>query len=395
MNQYLLSLLKQFGHTQFRVPQQEIIETIIAKQDLVGILPTGSGKSLCFQLPALHFKRPTLVISPLIALMSDQINALEKKGIPVATLNHTTPFYKVKDILNHVAQNRIKLLYIAPERFNDPAFKRWFLSSDPDHIVIDEAHCISQWGKQFRPAYRQLGTILKQLPQRPIISAFTASATQEVIKDIMSRLNLNEPKLFQKSPQQNHIFYHKEQTIQKEITLLNYLNRFKGKSGIIYTATRQNCDHLNMFLKRNGFKSERYHSGLPPFFRTKIQNDFITNRCEIIVATTAFGMGIDKPDVRYVIHYTPPFSLENYLQESGRAGRDGAPAISIILYTPGDLQQNHAILSGDHAQKDIDQMTYFLNHSGCLTQPLYNYFQQTKGKRCNHCSYCTPERFPF
>lgn len=331
-------LKKYFGYELFRPGQKEIIEKIMAQEDVLGIMPTGSGKSICYQLPALALEGLTIVVSPLISLMKDQVDAANQLGIAATFINSSLEGYEVAQRFRSLDEGKVQLLYVAPERFIMPDFiqamNRWSVRL----IAIDEAHCISQWGHDFRPSYLQMAIILEGIPQRPPIVALTATATVPVATDIKRLLKI---------PEQNHIqtgFARENLRLQvikdqkKEQYLVEYLKVNQNQSGIIYAATRKEVDRLYQLLAKFGFSVGRYHGGISEKERTEMQEAFLYDRIQLLVATNAFGMGINKSNIRFVIHYQIPGSLEAYYQEVGRAGRDGLPSEAILLFAPQDVQ---------------------------------------------------------
>lgn len=332
-------LLKQyFGYDEFRPGQKEIIQKVIDQENVLGIMPTGSGKSICYQLPALLLDGLTVVVSPLISLMKDQVDAANQLGIPATFINSSLDGYETARRFQEIDRQQYRLLYIAPERFIMPDFiqamKRWNVRM----IAIDEAHCISQWGHDFRPSYLQMANQLDQLPNRPVIVALTATATVQVAADIKRLLKIPENNHIQTGFERENLRFQVIKDQKKEQYLIEYLKINKNQSGIIYASTRKEVDRLYHLLKKFDFSVGRYHGGLNENERTEMQEAFLYDRLQLIVATNAFGMGINKSNVRFVIHYQIPGSLEAYYQEAGRAGRDGFSSEAILLFSPQDIQ---------------------------------------------------------
>jgi ATP-dependent DNA helicase RecQ len=317
-------LRQTFGYPAFRRGQREIIDHILSSRDVLAILPTGGGKSLCFQIPALILPGLTVVISPLISLMGDQVSALRLNGVPAAYINSTMEFSEIRTVLSAVRQSHIKLLYIAPERLLTPVFLDLAKNIQISMVCVDEAHCISVWGHDFRPNYRDISVFVRELPYRPTVSAFTATATRNVKQDIVDLLELQEPFQIETGFDRPNLYFEIRRPKNKREELLKILGNYQGKSGIIYCSTRKDTEEICEFLNLNGVRAGKYHVGLLAEEREANQQDFIFDRVQIITATNAFGMGVDKSDVRFVIHYNIPMSLENFYQEAGRAGRECA-----------------------------------------------------------------------
>ncbi|MCL4165351.1 UNVERIFIED_CONTAM: hypothetical protein GTU68_020087, partial [Idotea baltica] len=327
-------LKKHWGYDAFRPLQEEIIQSVIEERDTLALLPTGGGKSICFQVPGLYFKGLTIVISPLIALMKDQVERLNQLGIAATYVNSSMPFYQVDTKLQGAMDGDYKFLYLAPERLQSEMFKLRLPKMDVSLLVVDEAHCISQWGYDFRPSYLQIAELREAKPDVPII-AVTASATDEVRADILEKLEMREPAVFTKSFRRDNLRYfvlEEENVTQRTIDIVK---RTQG-TGIIYARTRRTTEHLSNYLIGQGISAAAYHGGLKTSERSKIQQSWLDDKTRIIVATNAFGMGIDKPNVRFVVHYHLPFDLESYYQEAGRGGRDGKTALAIAFRSPVD-----------------------------------------------------------
>ncbi|HFX3849272.1 TPA: DNA helicase RecQ [Enterococcus faecium] len=393
-------LLKQyFGYDEFRPGQKEIIQKVIDQENVLGIMPTGSGKSICYQLPALLLDGLTLVVSPLISLMKDQVDAANQLGIPATFINSSLDGYETARRFQEIDRQQYRLLYIAPERFIMPDFiqamKRWNVRM----IAIDEAHCISQWGHDFRPSYLQMANQLDQLPNRPVIVALTATATVQVAADIKRLLKIPENNHIQTGFERENLRFQVIKDQKKEQYLIEYLKINKNQSGIIYAATRKEVDRLYHLLKKFDFSVGRYHGGLNENERTEMQEAFLYDRLQLIVATNAFGMGINKSNVRFVIHYQIPGSLEAYYQEAGRAGRDGLSSEAILLFSPQDIQVQKFFIQQSQReegqkQKEYEKlkaMTEYVYIESCLQQYILNYFGETSSP-CNRCGNCLDDR---
>ncbi|HAR1695641.1 TPA: DNA helicase RecQ [Enterococcus faecium] len=393
-------LLKQyFGYDEFRPGQKEIIQKVIDQESVLGIMPTGSGKSICYQLPALLLDGLTVVVSPLISLMKDQVDAANQLGIPATFINSSLDGYETARRFQEIDRQQYRLLYIAPERFIMPDFiqamKRWNVRM----IAIDEAHCISQWGHDFRPSYLQMANQLDQLPNRPVIVALTATATVQVAADIKRLLKIPENNHIQTGFERENLRFQVIKDQKKEQYLIEYLKINKNQSGIIYAATRKEVDRLYHLLRKFDFSVGRYHGGLNENERTEMQEAFLYDRLQLIVATNAFGMGINKSNVRFVIHYQIPGSLEAYYQEAGRAGRDGLSSEAILLFSPQDIQVQKFFIQQSQReegqkQKEYEKlkaMTEYVYIESCLQQYILNYFGETSSP-CNRCGNCLDDR---
>ena len=340
-----LDILKQYyGYSSFRDGQEEIIREILNGNDVLTIMPTGGGKSICYQVPALILDGITLVISPLISLMKDQVDNINNLGINSAYINSSLSNVEINNILDEAARNEIKILYVAPERLESQAFLELISSINISMVAIDEAHCVSQWGHDFRSSYRRISRVISILRNRPIVTAFTATATSEVREDIIKLLELNNPKVFISGFDRKNLKITIEKGVNKKNYILDYINNNRNESGIIYASTRKEVDSLYELLTSKGLQVEKYHAGLSDEYRKQAQESFIYDKCNIIIATNAFGMGIDKSNVRYVIHYNMPKNIEGYYQEIGRAGRDGEESECIMLFSPGDVQTQKYII---------------------------------------------------
>lgn len=399
------TLKQYFGYDSLRTGQEELINGILAGHDVLGIMPTGAGKSLCYQLPALMLKGITLVISPLISLMSDQVKALNQAGVHAAYINSSLTENQIRMALSYASQGRYKIIYVAPERLNTPRFLDFACNADISMLTVDEAHCISQWGQDFRPSYLEIAGFLTRLPRRPIVSAFTATATERVKNDIVASLGLNNPVTMVTGFDRPNLFFRvvtRKGGSQKDNSIINYVKKHEDESGIIYCATKKNVDKLYTLLNEQGISASRYHAGLSNDERKQNQEDFTYDRIRVMVATNAFGMGIDKSNVRYVLHYNMPQSLEYYYQEAGRAGRDGEEAECVLFFSKQDIMINKFLLqnkasAGDVAsdmqktandQRKLQQMINYCETDKCLREFILSYFGDTTPCICNKCSNC-------
>lgn len=393
-------LKEYYGYDSFRERQEEIITSILEGKDVVTIMPTGGGKSICYQVPALILDGLTIVISPLISLMKDQVDNIKNMGIKSAYINSTLSENEIKSILNDVIKNEVKILYVAPERLESTEFLNLITRVKISQIAVDEAHCISQWGHDFRSSYRRISKFIDLLVYRPIITAFTATATEEVRRDIINLLRLNEPKIFITGFDRKNLKITIEKAVVKKQYILDYINSSEGASGIIYCATRKDVDIIYEMLIANNIKCERYHAGLNDEERRVAQERFIYDQANVMVATNAFGMGIDKPDIRYVIHYNMPKSLEGYYQEIGRAGRDGEESECIMLFSPSDVQTQRYIIdigtsNGVRKEKEYAKLQTMVNliyTQECYRKYILNYFGEEYEGNCNKCSNCDTEQ---
>ena len=327
-----LTMLKQyFGHAQFRPGQEELIDAILSGRDVLGVMPTGAGKSVCYQLPAMMLPGLTLVISPLISLMKDQVAALEQSQIPAACINSSLSLAEYDEVYRRAEQGAYKLLYVAPERLSTEDFLAFVRGVQVSFVAVDEAHCVSQWGQDFRPSYLGIADFVSQLPERPVLGAFTATATEQVKDDIHKMLGLIDPLRLTTGFDRPNLYFEVMHPKKKEAALLSFLSEHREQSGIVYCATRKAVESVCDKLREQGFAATRYHAGLDDEERRRNQEDFEFDRARVMVATNAFGMGIDKSNVSFVVHYHMPKNIESYYQEAGRAGRDGSPAnLSLI-----------------------------------------------------------------
>lgn len=388
-----VALEKNFGYSTFRPGQEDIISALMQEQDVLGVLPTGGGKSVCYQLPALMKPGLTIVISPLISLMHDQIDSLRQHGIAADYINSSLTQQEYAEIRFRLRQGELKLLYIAPERLGNQFFINEISRLPISMIAVDEAHCVSQWGHDFRQSYRQISSFIDALPQRPTIAAFTATATELVRQDIIEQLQLTTPNIFINSFDRPNIKFTVKEPSNKMQELKDYLEGAED-STIIYAQTRKNVDQIHEHLTKSGYSVAKYHAGLSPQVRSNAQDDFIYDRAKIMVATNAFGMGIDKTDVRKVIHYNMPTDLEGYYQEAGRAGRDGLESEAILLFGKQDIVSSKFLIENSQDPTSIsrlDTMIQYANHTSCLRCFILNYFGENRQEDCMNCSSCLSE----
>ena len=389
-------LKEVFGHTDFRPLQKEAVDAALQNRDLLMILPTGGGKSLCYQLPALLKEGVTVVVSPLLALMHDQVRALKLQGIAAEMIGSMQTSEEIGEIVARLRNRELKLLYVAPERFSAYGFTDLLQSIPVASFVIDEAHCVSEWGHEFREDYRRLHLLKEQFPNVPL-SAFTATATPQVEADIVRQLGLRNPVRLRGSVYRKNLLVRAEPRIgDGKRQLLEFLGRFEGESGIVYTFTRNSTETVAAYLQKNGIKAMAYHAGLPKEERQAAYHAFVHDEVDVIVATVAFGMGIDKSNIRYVVHMSMPKTLENYYQEIGRAGRDGLPSETLLLYSAADAAQRASLIEeleeGDYKQSAYDKlekMVGFCRSESCRHQQLADYFGESMeacGTKCDNCT---------
>ncbi len=394
-------LKKYYGYSEFRTAQGQIIESILKGKDTLAIMPTGAGKSICFQIPALLMEGVTIVISPLISLMKDQVDYMKEIGIEAAYINSSLDNLELQETLFYASSGKYKLIYIAPERLESESFCNLLRDLDIPLIAVDEAHCVSQWGHDFRPSYRKINSFIKKLPKRPIVTAFTATATDIVRKDMLELLDLSNPKVFVTGFDRENLSFTVIKGEDKDNFLKEYISNNKGKTGIIYTSTRREAESLHNKLQQGGYNVGVYHAGLSENQRNKVQEDFSFDNIDIIVATNAFGMGIDKSNVRYVIHYNIPKNMEAYYQEAGRAGRDGEESECILLFSPKDIQvQKYFIdessMSEERKNYEYNKLRAMVDYcytSKCLRAYILQYFGETEVmENCSNCSNCNDTR---
>ncbi|MDR2537965.1 MAG: DNA helicase RecQ [Treponema sp.] len=394
-------LKNYFGFTKFRPGQEKLINALLEQRDVLAVMPTGAGKSLCYQTPALLLEGLTVVISPLISLMKDQVSSLSSAGIPAAYLNSSLTTEEYYETIANVRNGTCKILYIAPERLKRDDVHVLGGNLGISLVVVDEAHCISQWGHDFRPSYLLINEFIKRLNMRPAIAAFTATATDKVKNDILATLKLDNPLILSTGFNRENLYFEVQKPKDKFFALIRYLHAHIDKSGIVYCATRKTVDELREALSVKGFAVTRYHAGLEDTERRENQDDFIYDRKPLMIATNAFGMGIDKSNVSFVIHYNMPKNIESYYQEAGRAGRDGSPADCILFYSPRDIRINEFLINksqGDELPKDetiiahnlslLKAMTYYATSDDCLRSRLLAYFGEQAPSYCGNCSNC-------
>ncbi len=397
-------LQQYFGYDAFRKGQAELIDNILSGRDAMGIMPTGAGKSICYQVPALMLTGLTIVISPLISLMQDQVNALRMNGIPAAFLNSSLSAEEYRDTLAQIYRGSVKILYAAPERLETDSFLRIAENIPISMVTIDEAHCVSQWGQDFRPSYLKIAEFLRILPNRPRITAFTATATREVCEDIVRILGLHEPFTLTTGFDRENLYFGVQQPRDKFHALMQIISSHREQSGIVYCISRKLVEQVCEELCDNGFSATRYHAGLSDAERRTNQEAFLYDKIPIMVATNAFGMGIDKSNVSFVVHYNMPKNLESYYQEAGRAGRDGSPADCILLYNGQDVRTNQFLIDHSNENSELDdatrtlikqkdeerlrQMTFYSTRQACLRQFMLDYFGERSKSFCGNCSCC-------
>ena len=398
MKQHALRMLETyFGYTSFRPAQEAPIASLLRNEDVIGIMPTGAGKSICFQIPALCKPGLTIVFSPLISLMKDQVDGLLVQNIPAALINSTLTQAEFNKTMYEVRSGKIKLLYIAPERLGSNFFCNVLRALPIAQVIVDEAHCISEWGHDFRPSYRLIGEWLNSLPKRPIVGAFTATATKYVENDIKKLLGLDKANVYVTGFDRPNLSFSVIRTPKRMDYVVHYVRQHDNENGIIYCATRKDVDRVYENLTRAGIKVGHYHGGLSDEVRREMQNAYADDKLQVMVATNAFGMGIDKSNVRYVLHYQMPRNMESYYQEAGRAGRDGAPAECILLYSGQDVQVHkylieQSIETPERQEVELRKLQSMIDYcfcSNCLRKYMLNYFgESTVWTTCDNCSSC-------
>lgn len=400
-----LSVLKDyFGHDSFRDGQEQLVDALLDGRDTLCIMPTGAGKSMCYQIPALLFDGVTIVVSPLISLMKDQVGSLVQSGVPAAYINSSLSYPQFLRVLSNVEHGKYKIIYVAPERLLTDGFLDTCKKIKISMVAVDEAHCVSQWGQDFRPSYLKIISFVESLANRPIVGAFTATATNDVKEDIKKILRLENPFEITTGFDRPNLFFGVIKSSSKDEKLIDLIRERGDRSGIVYCATRKNVESVCELLCDNGFSAARYHAGLDEYERRKNQEDFVFDRKNIMVATNAFGMGIDKSNVTYVIHYNMPKNIESYYQEAGRAGRDGGEADCILLYSPKDVRLNRFMIENSEGndeltieeneqirERDFERlkyMTFYSTTNDCLRGFILRYFGGEKKAYCGKCSNC-------
>ena len=396
-----LTLLKQyFGHSDFRPGQEPLVDALLAGRDVLGVMPTGAGKSVCYQLPALLLPGMTLVISPLISLMKDQVAALAQAGVPAAFLNSSLEAEEYREVYRRIRRGDCKLLYVAPERLQTEGFRRLAEEMPIALVAVDEAHCVSQWGQDFRPSYLGIAELVESLPSRPVVGAFTATATAAVRRDIETLLRLREPLRVTTGFDRPNLFFDVVRAKDKELWLSRFLAQRPEQSGIIYCSTRKTVDAVTASLLAQGIPAARYHAGMEDEERRRNQEGFVYDQARVMVATNAFGMGIDKSNVSFVVHYNMPKDLESYYQEAGRAGRDGGPAQCVLLFAPGDVQTAKYLImnsresleeSPERLGRDLERLNRMVRYcktKDCYRADILDYFGEIHSGSCGNCGNC-------
>lgn len=391
-------LKKIYGYDTYRQGQEEAITSILAGTDTLVIMPTGGGKSICYQIPALLFQGITLVISPLISLMKDQVDALESVGVQATYINSTLSYREIDERIEGIQNGAYQMVYIAPERLETEVIMTLTQQVDISFIAVDEAHCVSQWGHDFRPSYTAIDRFIERLPARPIVAALTATATPRVEEDIKGQLDLREPIIIKNGYDRANLDFTVLRGANKQHFIMDYVAKHQGEAGIIYAGTRKETENITNLLRKQGLKAGIYHGGMTPEDRKKNQEDYLYDDVDVMVATNAFGMGIDKSNVRYVIHYNMPENIEAYYQEAGRAGRDGLPSQCIMLYGPADVQLRRYLIDQsediDETRKHmkyekLQQMAQYAHVTSCLRKYILNYFGDEQAEEsCENCSNC-------
>ena len=399
------TLADVFGYDNFRPGQESVIGAILSGRDVMAVMPTGAGKSLCYQIPALVMDGITLVVSPLISLMRDQVTALVHSGVRAAYLNSSLTPRQHMLALDNARRGVYKIIYVAPERLLTESFLSFAREARIAQVVVDEAHCVSQWGQDFRPGYLNIEPFIHELPVRPRVSAFTATATESVKKDIVRLLALSRPYEITTGFDRPNLYFEVRRTGDRDMSLLRFLSEHKGQSGIVYCGTRKGVEDVTRMLVGEGIDAVGYHAGMGDEERHRAQEDFVADTAPVIVATNAFGMGIDKSNVSFVVHYNMPKDLESYYQEAGRAGRDGEDAVCCLLYQPADVRLNTFLIEHSMEDSELDEqtqkivmerakerlkhMTFYATTGGCLRARILIYFGEKPEKlRCDNCSNC-------
>lgn len=404
------ALKTYYGYDAFRGGQEPVIDALLAGRDALAIMPTGAGKSVCYQIPALLLPGITLVVSPLVSLMRDQVTALVQMGVPAAFLNSALTFRQYLLALERAKAGRYKIIYVAPERLETDGFLAFAQQADISLVAVDEAHCISQWGQDFRPSYLNIPAFLQTLRRRPPLGAFTATATPEVRRDIEQQLGLQQPLRVTTGFDRKNLYFEVQEPLDKNLALVRLIREQPEQCGIVYCSTRRSVEEVCGLLQESGISATRYHAGLEPEERRKNQEDFLYDRVRVMVATNAFGMGIDKSNVRYVIHYNMPKNMESYYQEAGRAGRDGLPARCILLYSGRDIATARFLIEHGESREELDfetaeqlrqkdlhrlwKMKDYCKTPDCLRQYILRYFGESAPPQCGNCRNCLKREEP-
>ena len=398
-------ILKQYyGYSSFRGAQEKFIDTLMSGRDVLGVMPTGAGKSICYQIPAMLFAGITIVVSPLISLMKDQVAQLKQAGIPVAFMNSSLTPAQYQEALRRAEQGRYKIIYVAPERLTTDAFIDFAQGTSISLLAVDEAHCVSQWGQDFRPSYLKIARFVAALDERPVLGAFTATATDAVKKDIVRLLGLDDPLSLTTGFDRPNLYFEVATPKDKAVYMHELIGKRRGLCGVVYCSTRKAVEAVCTAIQRRGISATRYHAGLEDHERRQNQDDFISGKADVIVATNAFGMGIDKPNVRYVIHYNMPKNMESYYQEAGRAGRDGKPSECIMLFSKEDIKTAEFFIQSSEKNEELsdrerrivsrrdaeslEKMTRYCEIDSCLRSYMLRYFGEKMKGKCRNCSNC-------
>ncbi|MBP1157586.1 MULTISPECIES: DNA helicase RecQ [unclassified Paenibacillus] len=389
-------LRKYYGYPDFREGQKNVIASVLRGSDTLGIMPTGGGKSICYQIPAMLMSGTTIVVSPLISLMKDQVDGLDSIGVPAAYINSSLSYAQVELRIRKAERGEYKLLYVAPERLESERFLELLSGLVIPMVAVDEAHCVSQWGHDFRPSYMRINQLVAHLPERPLLAAFTATATDQVQEDIVKHLKLQVPQVFVTGFARENLSFSVVKGENKRDVLMNHIRQHAGEAGIVYAATRKEVDQLCEYLTRQGVAAGKYHAGMTDKERAEAQEQFLYDEVRVMVASNAFGMGIDKSNVRYVVHYNMPKNMEAYYQEAGRAGRDGEPSDCLLLFSPQDIHIQKFLIEqsvGDPERQSkeyrrLQQIADYCHTPQCLQRYIVRYFGGETGEDCGQCSNC-------